>query len=88
VRVYGITDPGRMYERVPTVSFTHATRSPREVVEHLAARNVYAWHGNYYALPLTEALGVEPEGMVRVGLLHYNTAADVGRLLAALREIA
>ncbi len=87
VRVYGIADPGRLYERVPTVSFTHAKRSPREVVEHLAARGVYAWHGNYYALPLTEALGVEPAGMVRVGLLHYNTAADIERLLAALREI-
>ena len=87
LRMYGITDPGRSHERVPTVSFTHATRSPTEVVEHLAARGVYAWHGNFYALPLTEALGVEPAGMVRVGLLHYNTAADIERLLGALREL-
>ena len=87
VRVRGITDRERLTERVPTVSFTHSKRSPKEVARHLADRNVFAWHGNYYALPLTEALGVEPDGMVRVGLLHYNTAADVARLIAALEEL-
>jgi cysteine desulfurase family protein (TIGR01976 family) len=87
VRVYGITDPKRLNERVPTVSFTHAKRKPAEVAAYLASKNVFAWHGNYYALPLTEALGVEPDGMVRVGLQHYNTAAEVDRLLAALAQI-
>jgi cysteine desulfurase family protein (TIGR01976 family) len=88
LKVYGITDQNRLAERVPTVSFTHATKTPREVCEHLASRDVYAWHGNYYALPLTETLGLEPHGMTRVGLLHYNTAEDVGRLLVALRDVA
>lgn len=87
VRVRGIVEPTRFAERVPTISFTHAKRTPREVAEHLASRNVFAWHGNYYALPLTEALGVEPDGMVRVGLLHYNSPADVELLLDALVEI-
>jgi cysteine desulfurase family protein (TIGR01976 family) len=87
IRVRGIADPKRLTERVPTFSFTHAKRSTVEVARHLAARDVFAWHGNYYALPLTEALGVEPDGMVRVGLLHYNTAADVERLIAALEEL-
>jgi cysteine desulfurase family protein (TIGR01976 family) len=87
IHVRGITDPGRLSERVPTVAFTHAARTPAEVVKHLAARGVFAWHGNYYALPLTEALGVEPDGMVRVGLLHYNTAADIDRLVGALGEL-
>jgi len=88
IKIHGITDPKRLAERVPTVSFTHATRTPTEMVEHLARRDVYAWHGNYYALPLTEALGVEPNGMVRVGLLHYNTSHEVARLVAALEELA
>jgi selenocysteine lyase/cysteine desulfurase len=87
VRIYGITDPRRLHERVPTVSFTVVGRTPGAVARHLAQRSVFAWHGNYYALPLTEALGVEPGGMVRVGLLHYNTAADVDRLVAALAEL-
>ncbi|HJZ92561.1 MAG TPA: cysteine desulfurase-like protein [Gemmataceae bacterium] len=87
VKVFGITDRTRLAERVPTVSFTHVRRRPQEVVRHLDYRGVFAWHGNYYALPLTEALGVEPDGMVRVGLLHYNTAAEVERLVRALNEI-
>lgn len=88
VRVYGIADPKRLGERVPTVSFTLADRTPGQVARHLAQRSVFAWHGNYYALPLTEALGVEPDGMVRVGLLHYNSTADIERLVSALQELA
>jgi cysteine desulfurase family protein (TIGR01976 family) len=87
LRVWGIADPARFDARVPTVSITHARRSPIEVVEHLAARGIFAWHGNFYALELTESLGLEPEGLVRLGLLHYNTTGDVDRLLAALAEL-
>lgn len=87
VKVYGITDPARMAERVPTVSLIHDRLSPREVVEHLDRRAIFAWHGNYYAVSLSEALGREPAGMVRLGLLHYNTAEEVQHLLAALAEL-
>jgi selenocysteine lyase/cysteine desulfurase len=87
VKVYGVTDLKRFGERVATVSFTHRKLSPREVCEHLDRRGIFAWHGNYYALSVTEALGLEPDGMVRVGLLHYNTAEEVERLLEALAEL-
>ncbi len=73
--------------RVPTVSITHARRSPVEVAQHLAGRGIFAWHGNFYALELTESLGLEPAGLVRLGLLHYNTLTEVERLLAALAEL-
>jgi selenocysteine lyase/cysteine desulfurase len=50
---------------------------------------MFTWDGNYYALNLSERLGVEPSGgMLRIGLVHYNTADEVGRLLASLRELA
>lgn len=84
VRVYGITDPDRVGERVPTLSFTHARRTPLQIARELGRAGIFVWHGNYYALPLTEALGVEPEGMVRVGLMHYNTSEEVDRLLEAV----
>jgi cysteine desulfurase family protein (TIGR01976 family) len=87
LRVFGITDPARGRERVPTVSLTHARRSPVEVARHLARRGLFVWHGNYYALPLTRALGVEPQGMVRVGLLHYNTVEEIERLARTLEEL-
>lgn len=87
VRVWGIKDVARFHERVPTFSFTHAKRTPREIALHLARQGIFVWHGNFYALPVTESLGLEPEGMVRVGLMHYNTVEEVDRLLAALDEL-
>jgi len=87
IRVCGITDRSRLDERVPTVSFTHERLDSKTVAEHLAERGIFAWHGNFYALPVTEALGLEPDGLVRIGLLHYNTEVEVDRLVEALAEI-
>jgi cysteine desulfurase family protein (TIGR01976 family) len=84
VRVWGITDRRRIAERVPTVSITHDRRSPSEIAELLAGRGLFVWEGNYYALSVTEALGLEPDGMVRIGLLHYNTREEIDRLIDAL----
>ncbi len=85
-RLYGITDPERRAERLPTVSMTHVRLSPAELAARLGERGFFVWDGNYYAQPLTEALGVEPEGMVRVGLAHYNTTTEVDRLIETLSE--
>ncbi len=87
VRLYGIAATDRLGERVPTFGIRHAQLVPAAVAELLDARGIFVWHGNFYALPLTEALGLEPEGLVRIGMLHYNTAAEVERLLAALAEL-
>ncbi|MCA9270303.1 MAG: aminotransferase class V-fold PLP-dependent enzyme, partial [Planctomycetales bacterium] len=87
VKIYGIAAADRSAERCPTVSITHPNFTSAELAERLGRRGFFVWHGNYYALPLTSALGVEPEGMVRIGLVHYNTADEVDRFLAALAEI-
>ncbi len=87
VKIWAITDPERFDRRLPTVSLTHAKMDPAPLADHLGRQGIFVWHGNYYALPLTEALDLEPEGMVRIGLLHYNTQAEVDRLLAALAEL-
>ncbi|MFO0817415.1 MAG: cysteine desulfurase-like protein [Pirellulales bacterium] len=86
LRVWGIREPERAAERCATFSFTHAQKPAAQVADELGRRGLFAWHGNYYALNLSEAWGREPEGMVRVGLVHYNTAAEVDRLIEALRE--
>jgi selenocysteine lyase/cysteine desulfurase len=63
-------------------------RPAERIAEHLAARHIYAWHGNLYALSLAERLGLEGHGgFLRLGLVHYNTAAEVDRLVAALDEL-
>ena len=87
VQVFGITSPARLAERVPTFGIRHARLNPAGLAERLADRGIFVWHGNFYALPLTEALGLEPEGLVRIGLLHYNTIAEIDRLLSALSEL-
>lgn len=86
-RSWGITDPKRFDERVPTFSISHRTLPSIEVARRLAAAGIYVWHGNFYALPLTETLGVEPQGLVRIGLLHYNTQEEVNYLLDVLKTI-
>jgi len=88
IKVFGITDPNRMSERAPTVSFQVAGATSIEVAQRLGDQGVFAWHGNYYALPLTESLGTEPAGMVRLGCMHYNTLEEVERTLDLLREMS
>lgn len=85
-RVWGITDAAAS-DRAPTVSITHARRPPREIAEALGAQGIFVWDGNYYALEVTTALGLEPDGMVRIGMLHYNTAEEIDRLLEALSAL-
>jgi cysteine desulfurase family protein (TIGR01976 family) len=89
LRLFGITDPKRFEERCSTVSFRLAKGTPTEVATFLGDRGIFTWDGNFYALNLTERLGVEQHGgVLRVGLVHYNTSAEVDRLLVALREIS
>ncbi len=89
VQLYGIADPERVDERVPTFSFTLAGHHPRAVAEHLASRGISAWDGDFYAHELIRALGLaDLGGLVRIGLVHYNTLAELDRLDDALRELS
>ena len=88
-RVYGLTDPADHDRRVPTVAFTLAGRHPRAVAAALGARGIQVWDGDYYAVELIERLGLAASGgMVRAGLVHYNTLEEVDRLVAAVAELA
>jgi cysteine desulfurase family protein (TIGR01976 family) len=84
LRIWGITDEDRCAERLPTISVTHRHLRAAELAEQLGRAGIFAWAGNYYALQLTETLGLEPDGMVRLGLVHYNTAEEVDRTLTEL----
>jgi cysteine desulfurase family protein (TIGR01976 family) len=89
VQVYGPKDTQKLEERVPTVSFTLKGWQPRRVAEKLAEAGFNVWDGNYYALAITERLGLEENGgMVRVGPVHYNMVEEIKRLGDALRKIA
>ena len=89
VTLHGIADPARVAERTATFCFTVEEATPRAVAEHLAERGIFVWDGNYYALALMQALGLEDHGgAVRAGFLHYNTAEEVERLCDAVAEVA
>ncbi|WP_417847975.1 cysteine desulfurase-like protein [Thalassoglobus sp.] len=87
LKIWGITSPEQMEDRVPTISVTHQSKSPQFLSEELGRRGLFTWAGNHYALPFTEFAGLEPEGTLRIGLLHYNSAEEVERLLFHLNEI-
>ena len=88
IRIYGITDPARFDQRCPTLAVRIAGHTPLELATKLGDRGIFTWDGNYYALNLTEHFDVEKSGgFLRIGLVHYNTADEVDRFLAALHEI-
>lgn len=87
VQVFGIVEGAKMAERAPTVAFRMDSMKSIDVAQRLGDEGVFVWHGNYYALPLTTALGTEPDGMVRIGCMHYNTQEEIDRTLDLLRSI-
>jgi cysteine desulfurase family protein (TIGR01976 family) len=89
LKFFGITDPARFAERCSTVSVRIGDHNPTEIATFLGDRGIFTWDGCFYALNLTERLGIQDSGgLLRVGLVHYNTIDEVERLLADLNEFA
>ncbi len=89
VRIVGIADPARIAERAPTAALTIAGVHPRAAAEALGREGIATWDGDFYARALIERLGLaEGGGVLRAGLVHYNTAAEVDRFLAAIERLA
>ena len=88
ITIFGLSDVQRLGERVATYSFRLKDLHPRKAAQRLAEQGIYVWDGNYYAVNVTERLGLEDDGgMVRVGAVHYNTLEEVERLKEALIKI-
>jgi cysteine desulfurase family protein (TIGR01976 family) len=88
LKLYGISDPHRFEHRCATIVVRVEDFTPLELATKLGDRGFFTWDGNYYALNVTEQLGVESTGgFLRIGLVHYNTMEEVERMLAALRKI-
>jgi cysteine desulfurase family protein (TIGR01976 family) len=88
IQVYGICDPGKLDQRVPTVSFVSQGLSPRDIALRLDKKNIFVWDGHFYAVAALERMGLlDSGGLVRVGLCHYNTEQEVQLLLESLWEI-
>jgi cysteine desulfurase family protein (TIGR01976 family) len=87
LRLYGISDPARLVSRCPTFAVRIEGHTPLELATKLGEQCTFTWDGNYYAINLTERLGVEQSGgFLRIGLVHYNTEEEVDRVLDGLRS--
>ncbi len=88
LRLYGISDPARFAERVPTMAVRIEGHTPLELATKLGERGIFTWDGNYYAIAVTERLGVESSGgFLRIGAVHYNTTEEINRVVEELRKI-
>ena len=88
VRVQGIVSPAALSRRVPTVSFTADGMAPADIAKALAARGIFVWSGHNYAVEPARWLGIyDKGGVVRVGPVHYNSIAEIDRLLGALDDV-
>ncbi len=88
VRTYGLTADADMDRRTPTAAITIDGVTPRAAAEALGRKGIAVWDGDFYATGLIERLGLAPNGVVRIGLTHYNTRAEVDRLAEELSSIA
>jgi cysteine desulfurase family protein (TIGR01976 family) len=74
--------------RVPTFGLICERRTPLQLASALGAQGIYTWHGNFYAKRVVETLGLDlEEGLLRIGMVHYNSAAEIERTLSALAEL-
>jgi len=88
VRIYGISDKAQFHRRAPTIAFTREGLETASIAKILGENGIFVWDGHYYALEVVKRLGLyDRGGMVRVGIIHYNTAAEVDRLLAVVRAL-
>ncbi|MCO5190792.1 MAG: cysteine desulfurase-like protein [Anaerolineae bacterium] len=89
LKVYGITDIERLDERAPTFAISLEGYTAAELAQRLGTAGIFVWDGHYYAVAVMERLGLlESGGLVRIGFVHYNTSAEVDRLLDTLHALA
>jgi cysteine desulfurase family protein (TIGR01976 family) len=87
--IYGITDVAQLDQRVPTFSFTLNGWTPKDLAFELDRHGIYTWDGNFYALAVTERLGLEGKGgLLRSGAVHYNTLDEVRHFGDVIRKIS
>lgn len=83
--IRGITSANAMHRRVPTVSFTLEGHHPQDLAKAFASDNIFVWSGHNYAIEPVSRMGLmDKGGVLRVGLAHYNTEAEVDALLSSL----
>jgi len=88
----GVTVIGQDFsstKRTPTLSFTMNGKTPTQVCNELANKNICAWDGHFYAIHAIEVLGLlEKGGVTRMGISIYNTVDEINFTIAEVERIA
>jgi len=85
VRLFG---PTPHVARTPTIAFTIDKMASTEVARRLSERGLFVSHGDFYAQTVVDRLGLQPEGLVRVGCACYTSDDEIDRLIESVRELA
>ena len=74
--------------RISTISFLHDTKSSAEIVAEVVKHDIGIRHGHMYAYRMCQSLGIDlTDGVVRVSAVHYNTVAEMDKLIYALESV-
>jgi len=89
LKVYGITDVELLGERTPTFAVSLKGFTARQVAQALGDRGIFVWDGHYYAVAVMDRLGLlDSGGLVRIGMVHYNTFEEIERVVKAIKDLA
>jgi cysteine desulfurase family protein (TIGR01976 family) len=87
LRLVGVqeADPN---QRVGTFGLVVEGKRPALLARALGAKGIYTWNGNFYAQGVIEHLGRDlDEGLLRIGLMHYNTLGEIQRCVEQLGSL-
>ena len=87
IKVHGIKNTDDVNKRTPTFALTIKGKTSLQVAEYLAKHGIFAWSGHFYALDVVRSYDLENEGLLRIGLLHYNTKREIKELISVLKLI-
>ena len=85
VKVYGLNNVKDITKRTPTFGLTIGGKTSHQVAEYLAKHGIFAWSGHFYALDVVREYDLEDDGLLRIGMLHYNTKREIKELISVLK---
>ena len=85
VKVHGVKNTDDVNKRTPTFGLTIKGKTSHQVAEYLAKHGIFAWSGHFYALDVVRSYNLEKDGLLRIGLLHYNTKREIKELISVLK---
>jgi cysteine desulfurase family protein (TIGR01976 family) len=87
IKVYGIKNTDAVHKRTPTFGLTVEGKTSHQVAEYLAKHGIFVWSGHFYALDVVREYDLEKDGLLRIGMLHYNTKREIKELISVLKLI-